>query len=48
MNYHTSQPSASESHDELVIRGLYQQMIDGWNKGNGQAFAAPYTEDSDF
>jgi uncharacterized protein (TIGR02246 family) len=23
-------------------------MIDGWNAGNGDAFAAPYTYDSDF
>jgi uncharacterized protein (TIGR02246 family) len=27
---------------------LYQQMIDGWNIGSGDAFAAPYTEDSDY
>jgi uncharacterized protein (TIGR02246 family) len=23
-------------------------MIDGWNAGKGDAFAAPYTDDSDF
>jgi uncharacterized protein (TIGR02246 family) len=23
-------------------------MIDGWNAGSGHAFAAPYSEDSDF
>jgi uncharacterized protein (TIGR02246 family) len=38
----------ASKHDEDAIRKLYQQMIDGWNAGNGNAFAAPYTEDSDF
>jgi uncharacterized protein (TIGR02246 family) len=32
----------------LAIRELYQQMIDGWNAGKGDAFAAPYADDSDF
>jgi uncharacterized protein (TIGR02246 family) len=27
---------------------LYQQMIDGWNNGSGDAFATPYSKDSDF
>ena len=36
------------SYDEDAIRALYQQKIDGWNSGNGKAFAAPYTEDSDY
>ena len=36
------------SNDEAAIRELYQQMIDGWNAGKGDAFAAPYTDDSDF
>jgi uncharacterized protein (TIGR02246 family) len=33
---------------EATIRGLYQQTIDGWDVGNGDAFAAPYADDSDF
>ena len=33
---------------KLPIQALYQQKIDGWNAGNGNAFAAPYTEDSDY
>jgi uncharacterized protein (TIGR02246 family) len=37
-----------KSDDEAAIRKLYQQMIDGWNAGRGDAFAAPYTYDSDF
>jgi uncharacterized protein (TIGR02246 family) len=37
-----------KSDDEAAIRKLYQQMIYGWNAGRGDAFAAPYTDDSDF
>jgi hypothetical protein len=32
------------SYGEAAIQALYQQKIDGWNAGNGNAFAAPYTE----
>jgi uncharacterized protein (TIGR02246 family) len=39
----TSEPSP----DEAAIHALYQQIIDGWNRGSGDAFAAPYTEDGD-
>lgn len=33
--------------DEIAIRSLYQQLMDGWNKGNGEAFAASFAEDGD-
>jgi uncharacterized protein (TIGR02246 family) len=39
--------STSTSADEVVIRSLYQQLMDGWNKGSGEAFAAPFAEDGD-
>ena len=42
------QISNSRDTDKATIRSLYEQMIDGWNKGSGQIFAAPYTDDSDF
>ena len=32
------------SYNEAAIRALYQQTIDGWNAGNGKAFAAHYTD----
>jgi uncharacterized protein (TIGR02246 family) len=48
MSSHKSKILGSKSDDEATIRTLYQQMIDGWNAGNGDAFAAPYTDDSDF
>src|SRR5919108_6525489 len=42
-----SQPQTSKSFtdDKAPIYALYFQMIDGWNRGSGDAFAAPYTED---
>ncbi len=33
--------------DEATVRGLYQQLIDGWNRGSGAAFAAVFAEDGD-
>jgi uncharacterized protein (TIGR02246 family) len=36
------------NRDEAAIRSLYQQMLEGWNKGSGEAFAAPFTEEADF
>lgn len=36
-----------KAEDEAVLRGLYLQLIDGWNRGDGHAFAAAYSEDAD-
>jgi uncharacterized protein (TIGR02246 family) len=33
--------------DETAVRGLYQQLMDGWNQGSGAAFAAAFTDDGD-
>ena len=38
----------SKSHDEAAIRSLYERMMDGWNEGSGNDFAAPFTDDADF
>src|SRR5918996_301503 len=46
-NMTESPSSTSTSADEVAIRLLYQQLIDGWNKGNGEAFASPFAEDGD-
>ena len=35
------------TNDEDAIRSLYFQMIDGWNKGDGDSFASPFAEDGD-
>jgi hypothetical protein len=48
VNSQKSKAADSKSHDEVEIRRLYKQMIDGWNNGSGNAFAAPFTDDSDF
>src|SRR5919202_2228548 len=47
MSSHKSKTLDSKSDNEATIRSLYQKMIDGWNEGSGDAFAAPYSEDSD-
>ncbi len=33
--------------DEAAVRSLFQQLIDGWNRGSGADFAAAFTEDGD-
>ena len=44
-------PDNHETHtnpaDEAAVRDLYQQLIDGWNRGSGAAFAAVFAEDGD-
>lgn len=35
------------SPDESKIRALYQQILDGWNAHDGDAFAAPFTADGE-
>jgi uncharacterized protein (TIGR02246 family) len=45
---HKSERLGSKHDDEASIRALYRQTIDGWNASNGDDFAAPYTDDSDF
>jgi uncharacterized protein (TIGR02246 family) len=43
-----SQSPTSDPADEAAICALFQQLLDGWNKGSGEAFAAPFAEDADF
>lgn len=40
------QPSTMTT-DKAAVRSLYQRLIDGWNVGNADAFAAPFAEDGD-
>ena len=40
-------PQDSFSTDESEVCTLYQNMLDGWNERNGDAFAAPFAEDGD-
>ncbi len=34
--------------DESAIRAFHRQMIDAWNRGSGEGFAAPFSETADF
>lgn len=48
MNSQTTQSRTANAADEAAISAIPQQMIDAWNKGSGEAFAAPFTENADF
>jgi len=34
--------------DEEAVRTIHQRMIDAWNAGDADAFAAPFTDEADF
>jgi uncharacterized protein (TIGR02246 family) len=38
----------SRPGDAEHIRRLYHAVMDGWNAGSGDAFAAPFAEEADF
>jgi uncharacterized protein (TIGR02246 family) len=39
--------TANHSADEAAVRALNQEVMNGWNQGSGDAFAAAFTEDGD-
>ena len=44
----TMRPEPNEkTADEAAVRDLYQELMDGWNRGSGDAFAAAFTDDGD-
>lgn len=47
MSIRPDKTTATFSADEAAVRGLYQQLMDGWNQGSGAAFAAVFAEDGD-
>jgi uncharacterized protein (TIGR02246 family) len=47
MNQNSQTLSSAAAADEAAIRAIYQQLMDGWNAGSGDAFAAPFEEDGD-
>ncbi len=47
MSVHSFRPQDVPSSDEMEIRTLYRQMLDGWNQRNADAFAAPFAEDGE-
>ncbi|MGD9893653.1 MAG: SgcJ/EcaC family oxidoreductase [Dehalococcoidia bacterium] len=44
---HQTQPHGLSPADEAAVRGLYQQMIDGWNAGSGEGFASVFAGDGE-
>jgi uncharacterized protein (TIGR02246 family) len=48
MHSQTTQSETIIPADEAAIRAIPSRMIDGWNKGSAEAFAAPFTETADF
>jgi uncharacterized protein (TIGR02246 family) len=48
MNSRTTQTPTANAADEEAIRAIPLQMIDAWNRGSGEAFAAPFTDAADF
>ena len=47
MSLPTPPAPTSSPADEAAVRDLYQQLMDGWNHGSGEEFAAPFAEDGD-
>lgn len=45
MRIHGVEPRPGDADQ---IRRLYVAVMDGWNAGSGEAFAAPFAEDADF
>lgn len=44
----TNEIPNTNTADESAVRELYQQALDGWNRGSAKAFGAPFTEDAQF
>ena len=43
-----SEPTTQTAADEDAIRAIHQRIIDAWNAGDGDAFAAPFSDRADF
>ncbi len=41
MSLHAFRPQGAPSSDEMEVRTLYQQVLDGWNQHNADAFRPP-------
>lgn len=45
MRLHGPEPRAGDAD---AVCALYRALMDGWNAGSGEAFAAPFADDADF
>jgi uncharacterized protein (TIGR02246 family) len=39
--------SQSDSDEEAAVRALYNELMDAWNTGSGEAYAAVFSEEGD-
>ena len=45
---HDEKTTANRVADEEAVRDLlYRELMEGWNRGSGEDFAAVFTEDGD-
>src|SRR3712207_406820 len=44
---HNEKTTVNRVADEQAVCDLYGELMDGWNRGSGEAFAAVFTEDGD-
>jgi uncharacterized protein (TIGR02246 family) len=44
---HDEKSTTNRAADEAAVRDLYRELMDGWNRGSGDAFAAAFTDDGD-
>jgi uncharacterized protein (TIGR02246 family) len=42
-----SETTTSATAEQQAVRDVYQRMMDAWNEGSGDAFAAVFTDDGD-
>ncbi|MDB5075864.1 MAG: hypothetical protein JWO42_2043 [Chloroflexi bacterium] len=47
MSTQPSRPQDSPSADEIEVRALYRQLLDGWNVRSADTFAAQFAEDGE-
>lgn len=48
MNSQTTPNRTTGAANEIAIRAVIQRMVDAWNEGSGEVFAAPFGETADF
>lgn len=42
-----SRGTAVSASDADALQALFRQILDGWNRGSGEGFAAPFADDAD-
>lgn len=47
MDGNLERSAPTNERDEADVRNLYERMMDGWNRGSGEAFAEVFADDAD-